>query len=188
MKPILKPENIVKTIAKVTRTLAAQSLLALLLTTLSGFSLAQEPLKIAVLDMGAALFNSDKAKSMSEQIRGETAADEEKVRALATEATALQEKLQKDAAVMSEAEVRRTNEQIQEIGVQYQFLVQKLQTLLQERQEEFQNTYAPNLIQAIQEVVNEGQYDIVFRSEVALHYATAFDITARVTEKLNAQP
>jgi len=184
----MKPEKIVITIARITRTLATQGLLALMLTTLSGVALAQAPLKIAVLDMGAALFNSDKAKSMTEVIRTETAQDEEKVRALATEATALQDKLQKDAAVMSETEVRRTNEQIQEIGVQYQFLVQKLQTLLQQRQEEFQNTYAPNLIQAIQEVVNEGQYDIVFRSEVALHYATTFDITARVTEKLNAQP
>lgn len=188
------PENVVKPIAKFTRTLAGSTLLALLLGTLSGTALAQDaaaaegPLKIAVLDMAAALFNSDKAKEVDAQIRTETAQDEEKVRSLATEATALQEKLQKDDAVMSDAEKRRTNEQIQEIGVQYQFLVQKIQTLLQERREAFQNTYAQNLIQAITEVVEEGQYDIVFRSEVALHYRTSYDITARVTEKLNQQP
>jgi len=181
----------VKTIVQFTRTVAGSAMLALLLATLSGATLAQDagaPLKIAVLDMAAALFNSDKAKEVDAQIRTETAEDEEKVRSLAAEATALQEKLQKDDAVMSDAEKRRTDEQIQEIGVQYQFLVQKIQTMLQERREAFQNTYAQNLIQAITEVVEEGQYDIVFRSEVALHYRTSYDITARVTEKLNLQP
>jgi outer membrane protein len=173
---------------KFVSTAARTAFVILLLSATSTAVLAQDaPLKIAFLDMSAALFNSDKAKAINDQVQGEIAQDQEKVRTLAAEATALQEQMQKDAAVMSDAEKRKTNEQIQEIGVQYQFLVQKIQALVEERQQEFQNTYAPNLIQAITAVVEEGQYDIVFRSEAALHFGNALDITARVTEKLNQQ-
>jgi outer membrane protein len=174
-------------LVSVTRALVGPGLLAVLLSVLSTGALAQEGIKIAVLDMSAALFNSEKAKEIDAQMRSETAEDQEKVRALAEEATKLQTKMEQDAAVMSDAEKRRATEQMQELGVQYQFLVQKMETLFQERREEFQNTYAPNLIQAITAVVEEGKYDMVLRAEVVLHYANTYDITARVTEKLNTQ-
>jgi outer membrane protein len=170
-------------------------LLALLMTAGVGNAMAQDaaaapagaPQKVAVLDMGAALFNSDRAKTLEQQIQTQTADDQAKVRTLAEEATALQTKMQKDEAVMSDDEKRKTAEQIQEIGVQYQFLADKLQKLYQDSRQQFQETYAPNLIQAITDVVEAENYDIVYRSEAVLHYRSAYDITARVTEKLNAQ-
>ncbi|MGA0805845.1 MAG: OmpH family outer membrane protein, partial [Pseudohongiellaceae bacterium] len=168
--------------------IASRMLLALLLAGCATVTLAQESMKVAVLDMNAALFNSEVAKQVDAQVRQETAEDEQKVRALAEEATALQEKLQNDASTMSDDEKRKSAEQIEEIGVQYQFLVQKIQNLVQERRQQFQQTYAPNLIQAITTVVEEGGYDLVLRSEAALHFRTDYDITARVTEKLNAAP
>jgi outer membrane protein len=105
--------------------------------------------KIAVLDMGRALFESDIAKKVEEEIRTETAEDAEKIRVLEQQAVALQEKLQKDAAVMSEAEQRKANEQLQEIGVQYKYLAEKLQALMEQRRQQFQETYSPNLVEAI---------------------------------------
>ncbi|MDT8398093.1 MAG: OmpH family outer membrane protein [Pseudomonadales bacterium] len=144
-------------------------------------------LKIAVLDMRAALFNTEKAKAADAEMKVETAADEAKVRNLATEAQTLQQRLQKDAAVLSPAEQKKLNDQIEEIGVQYQYLVQKLQELVQQRQQEFQQALAPNLFQAIQEVVDAENYDIVLRAEAAVHFRSSYDITARVTEILNRQ-
>lgn len=173
------------------RSRALRPWLAALILATGGQVLAQEaggpPQKVAVLDMAQALFNSDKAKAVDQEVQTQTADDQAKVRALAEEATALQEKLQKDAAVMSEDDKRKTAEQIQEIGVQYNFLVEKIQKLVQDRRQQFQETYAPNLIQAITEVVEAENYDIVYRSEAVLHYRSAYDITAKVTEKLNAQ-
>jgi outer membrane protein len=144
-------------------------------------------LKIAVLDMATALLNSEVAKGVDEELQQETSQDQEKVRNLAEQAQALQDQLQQDAEVMSESEQRRIVGELQELQNQYQFLVQKIQTLIQERRQQFQQTYAPNLVQAISEIVEEEDYDIVFRSEVALHFKSAYDITARVTEKLNQQ-
>ena len=143
--------------------------------------------KVAVLDMAAALFNTDRAKLIDLEMQKHNADDLSKIRSLADEGKKLQTKLKKDEAAMSDDEKRKTQEKIQEIGVQYQYLAEKLQKVTQDSRQQFQETYAPNLIQAISEVVQEENLDIVFRSEAALHYRNTYDITARVTEKLNAQ-
>jgi outer membrane protein len=175
---------------------AAASTLLLAMVVSSGASAATAekaaapagpPQKVAVLDMGAALFNSERAKVIDQEIQKQTSDDQSKIRTLAEDGKKLQEKFKKDEAVMSDDEKRKNQEKLQEIGVQYQFLVEKLQKLTQDRRQQFQETYAPNLIKAITEVVQEENYDIVFRSEAVLHYRTGYDITARVTEKLNAQ-
>lgn len=168
---------------------ASTMIFAVALLLGAGSTIAQEDgsLKIAILDMATALLNSDVAKGVEEGLQQETFDDQEKVRNLATQAQTLQEQLQKDAEVLSEAEQRRIVGELQELQNQYQFLVQKIQTLSNERMQQFQQTYAPNLVQAISEVVEEDGYDIVFRSEAALYHDNVVDITAQVTAKLNQQ-
>lgn len=144
-------------------------------------------LKIAVLNMSDALLNSEVAKVVDQELKEETAEDTEKVKNLAEQAQKLQNQLQQDKDVLSEAEQRRIVGELQELQNQYQFLYNKIQKLLNDRRQQFQQTYAPNLVQAISEVVEEGGYDIVFRAEAILHFDNVYDITARVTEKLNQQ-
>jgi outer membrane protein len=160
---------------------------ALTLTAGSTFAQSDNGLKIAVLNMAEALLNSDVAKGIEQELQAETKDDQDKLRNLATQGQQLQERLQKDGEVMSEAEQRRVVGEIQEIQNQYQFLLQKIQTLSNERRQQFQQTYAPNLVQAISEVVEEEGFDLVIRGEAALYYDNTLDITARVTEKLNLQ-
>jgi outer membrane protein len=153
-------------------------------------ALAQDaaPLKIAVLDMAGALFNSERAKIVDAEIKLETAEDEAKLNAIQEQATAIQERVQQDAAVMSDEEKRKAQTELQDLGVQYQAVGERVQALLEQRREEFQQTHAQSLIQAIQAVIEEGQYDVVLRAEAALHFNEEYNITARVTEKLNLQP
>ena len=80
--------------------------------------------KIAILDMAAALYNSDLASAVQDQLSFETGDDSERIRELAQEGSALQERLTIDAEVLSEAEQREILEELEEIGVQYQFLEQ----------------------------------------------------------------
>jgi outer membrane protein len=144
-------------------------------------------LKVAVLDMATALYNSELAAVVQQQLSNDTAADSQRIRDLAAEGTALQQRLQVDAEVMSETEQRQIMEQLEEIGVQYQFLENRVEQLVQERRGIFEQTYSSNLIQAITSVVEEEDFDIVLRAEVALFYKDALDITSRVTAKLNEQ-
>ncbi len=143
--------------------------------------------RIAILDMAAALYNSELAAAVQDQLTLETEDDSARIRELAQEGSALQERLQVDAEVMSETEQREIMEQIEEIGVQYQYLEQRVESIVQQRREIFEQTYSSNLIQAISDVVEEEDFDVVLRAEVALFYKQTLDITARVTEKLNEQ-
>lgn len=145
------------------------------------------PLKVAILDMAAALYNSELATAVQEQLSTDTANDSQRIRELAAEGTALQERLRVDAEVLSDAERRDIQEQLEEIGVQYQYLENRVDQLVQERRSMFEQTYSSNLIQAITSVVEESDFDMVLRAEVALFYKDAMDITARVTAKLNEQ-
>lgn len=159
----------------------------------SGMLSAQEagsnsvPLRVAILDMAAALYNSELATAVQEQLSADTAADSARIRELAAEGVALQERLTVDAEVLSDAERRDIQAQLEEIGVQYQYLERRVDQQVQERRGVFEQTYSSNLIQAITAVVEEENFDIVLRAEVALFYKDAMDITARVTEKLNEQ-
>ena len=169
-------------------TLKAASLL--LVAAFATPALAQDapPMKIAVLDMAGALFNSERAKAVDAELREANADDEQRARQLAEEATGLQQKVEQDAAVMSDDEKRKASDRIQEISVQYQLIVERLQNVANTRREQFQQQHAQSLIQAIQAVIEEGQYTLVVRAEAALHFLPEYDITARVTEKLNQLP
>ena len=144
-------------------------------------------MKVAILDMAAALLNSEVAKGVEEDLQNETAGDQQKIKEIADQAKKLQDQMQKDAEVLSEAEKRRIVGDLQELQNQYQFLFQKLQNLSNERRQQFQQAYSANLVQAISDVVEEGGYNLVIRAEAALYFDGVFDITAKVTEKLNQQ-
>jgi len=143
--------------------------------------------KIAILDMAAALYNSELAAAVQDQLSLETEDDSVRIRELAQEGSALQQRLSVDAEVLSDAEQREIIEELEEIGVQYQYLEQRVESIVQQRREIFEQTYSSDLIQAISDVVEEEDYDVVLRAEVALFFKGALDITAKVTAKLNEQ-
>ncbi len=149
-------------------------LIAAISLSITGNVLAQEDSegipKIAILDMAAALYNSELAAAVQDQLSLETEDDSVRIRELAQEGSDLQERLTVDAEVLSEAEQREIMEELEEIGVQYQYLEQRVESIVQQRREIFEQTYSSNLIQAISDVVEEEDYDIVLRAEVALFF------------------
>lgn len=144
--------------------------------------------KIAVLDMAGALFNSERAKTVDAQIEQETAEDKAKLLSIQEQAKAINDKVTADAAVMSDEQKRKAQTDLQDLSVQYQTVGERVNTLLEQRRQEFQQQHAQALIQAIQAVIEEGGYTMVIRSEAVLHADNVLDITARVTEKLNQTP
>ncbi|PCJ40393.1 MAG: hypothetical protein COA71_11075 [SAR86 cluster bacterium] len=166
--------------------------IAIIGLSLGGNVFAQDELaadgpRIAILDMAAALYNSELAAVVQDQLSLETEDDSARIRELAQEGSALQERLTVDAEVLSDAEQRDILGELEEIGVQYQYLEQRVESIVQQRREIFEQTYSSNLIQAISDVVEEDDYDVVLRAEVALFFKGTLDITAKVTEKLNEQ-
>ena len=141
--------------------------------------------KIGILNAIQALFNSDSARVVQQELEQEFAQDEQRANGLTEELTALQEQYQQNEAVMSEEEVRRMNSDAQDLQVQLQLIQERVQTALQEKNQEFIQSMQEELTQAVMDVVAEGGFDLILNTESAPYFAPVLDITARVTAKLN---
>tara|TARA_A100000164_G_scaffold65819_1_gene54506 strand:- start:270 stop:872 length:603 start_codon:yes stop_codon:yes gene_type:complete len=148
-------------------------------------NVAAQDTKIGILNAIQALFNSDAARVVQEELEQEFAQDEQRATELTEELTALQEQYQQNEAVMSEDEVRRMNSDAQDLQVQLQLIQERVQTALQEKNQEFVQSMQEELTQAVTDVVAEGGFDLILNTESAPYFAPVLDITARVTAKLN---
>ena len=129
--------------------------------------------KIAVVDVQRAILNSEQAKTLLGQIQ--------------EEAAALLERLQKDADVMSEAEKRRIQQEIESYNNDFQYERQKLQKAINTRQTELFSGTEAKIQQAIEDLVRKNDYDLILPTGAALYAGDLYDITRKVTEMLNEQ-
>ena len=150
----------------------------------SAGALAQDT-KIGIVNLEQALFNSDAARVVQEELRAEFSNDEQRAQSLQNELQALQQKFQQDEAVMSQAEIRAMNSEAQEKQLQLQLISERVQQALQEKNQEFVEGMRQVLTQAITDVVAEGGFDLILNSSGVAYAAPVLDITARVTAKIN---
>jgi len=144
-------------------------------------------LKIAVINTQQAIMQSDEAQAKAKIIESDLKADEESIRALAKSIQAAQEKLIKDAEVMSETQKQKARKVIENQQIDYQFNVKKLQKALNERQQELFSEMAPKLDAALKDLIELEGYDVLMERQSLLYVNSKHDITRKVTEKLNVK-
>ena len=93
--------------------------------------------KIGVLNALQALFNSDAARIVQEELEQEFNQDQTRANDLTDQLQNLQEEYQQNEAVMTEDEVRRMNSNAQDLQVQLQLIQERVQAALQEKNQEF---------------------------------------------------
>ncbi len=111
--------------------------------------------------------------------------DQTTVKNLGASITQLQEKFNKDGDVMSDAEKRKLQKDIEDKQIEYQFQVNKLQKVVNERQQDILQQMAPKLDAVLKDIIAKDQYDLVIHRQNVLYVDAKYDITAQVTEKLN---
>ena len=141
--------------------------------------------KIGVLNALQALFNSDAARIVQEELEQEFNQDQTRANDLTDQLQTLQEEYQQNEAVMTEDEVRRMNSNAQDLQVQLQLIQERVQAALQEKNQEFLQSMQEELAAAVTDVVAEGGFDLILNVDSAPYFAPVLDITARVTAKLN---
>ncbi|MEX2131014.1 MAG: OmpH family outer membrane protein [Pseudohongiellaceae bacterium] len=141
--------------------------------------------KIGIVNLEQALFTSEAAKSVQEELRVEFANDEQRAQTLQSELQALQQKFQQDEAIMSQAEIRTMNADAQEKQLQLQLISERLQAALQEKNQEFVEGMRETLTSAISDVVAEDGFDLILNAGGVAYAAPVLDITAKVTAKIN---
>ncbi len=147
--------------------------------------LAAAELKIAVLDTQRALLSSEEAKALMEQVQQELEAEQSAVNQLGDEIRALQEQLAKDGEVMSATEQRKAQKALEDKGIDYQFLVNKLQKQVNDRRQEMGQVMVPKVDAVLKDLIELEGYDVILERGSLLYVNSKHDITRRVTEKLN---
>ena len=128
--------------------------------------------KIAFVDVDRAVASSEAAKKLLVQLQGEFSTDEDTIKSIQTDAAALLQRLQKDGEVMSEDEKRRLQQEIESLNNDFVYQRQKLQKEVKVRK-------------AIEDLVLENDYDMILPRATALYVGDLYDVTRKVTEKLN---
>jgi len=162
-----------------------KSLIVCLSLVLVSQGAAAQGAKIGVLNALQALFNSDAARVVQEELEQEFSTDEERAQDLTDQLNTLREEFQQNEAVMSEQEISRMNSDAQDLQVQLQLIQERVQTALQTKNQQFLESMQVDLAAAVTDVVAEGGYDLILNSDTAPYFAPVLDITAKVTAKLN---
>ena len=155
----------------------------LLLTAGSAFA----ELKIAVVNVQRAIGECEEAKALIAKLESDLAADNTSVKNLNAQINQLQEKFVKDGDVMSDPEKRKLQKEIEDKQGDYQFQVNKLQKVVNERQQDILGQMAPKLDAVLKDIIAKDQYDLVIHRQNVLYVDPKHDITAQVTEALNQQ-
>lgn len=146
---------------------------------------AAAELKIAVLDTQRALLESEEAKRLLATAQTELQREQDELNALAQQIMGLQEQLQKDAEVMSASEQRRRQKEIEDKQIDYQFLGNKLQKEVQDRRQELMQQLAPKIDAVLRDLIESEGYDLILQRGSLLFASNEFDITRKVTERMN---
>ncbi|MEZ5558380.1 MAG: OmpH family outer membrane protein [Pseudomonadales bacterium] len=158
--------------------------LSLIPLLLAAGSAAAE-MKIAVLDTQRALLESEEAKQLLQGFQQDLQKEQDDLNKLGDEIRNLQETLQKDAEVLSPAEQRKRQKEIEDRQIDYQFLGNKLQKEVNDRREDLLRQMVPKIDAVLKDLIDLEGYDLIMERS-SLRYANSkHDITRKVTEKLN---
>lgn len=152
---------------------------------MSGSVLAQ-PANVVVADSQAALMATDVAKKTVEKLQGELKPQRDRMDAIRKEVKAIEDRFQKDASVLSDADKKNLQKQAESKLSEYRNLAETVQKRSQEVQGELLQRMIPKMETVIDELRKAGGYDIIIEKKNVIYADPATDITRKITEKLNA--
>lgn len=165
------------------RTLTA----ALCLGLLGAFALPAQAADIALLDWRAALLETEAAQRSMNQFRNQTGGQQQEAETLGRELQGLQTRLRDEGEGMAEDERRSALQTLQQKGQRFEQLRRELLTARQQAEQQFLQEAEPKLDQAIQQVIDRHDVQVLVDPKGVLHAETDLpDLTGEVTEILNS--
>jgi outer membrane protein len=156
---------------------------SMLMMLLSQSALAE--VKLAFVDVQRAILSTEEAKRIQAQVAEEFKDEQAELRQISTDAAALMQRAQKDAEVMSADEKARINQELAEKDEEFKFRGERLQRQVNAKQGELFGGMDVKLQKAIETLVLSEDYDVILPRNSALYVGDLYDITRKVTEKLN---
>lgn len=143
--------------------------------------------KIAVLNAQQAIVNTDYAQNRLAALRKEEgyAANRKQLEVLGKSYQDTLAQLKKDAAVMNVEQQQAEAKKLQEKRSDIEHVQRKLQTAEQELLQSVAQELGPKLKQVIADLIEIEQIGLLLNQQAAMHVDSGFNLTAKVTDKLN---
>ena len=142
-------------------------------------------LKIAVVDLEKAVGAAEAVKLINAQLDEEFKQERDELNELRAKVDELEEKHRQDEKTMSKEQSNKLESEIRRRRVQYSYFYEAISEKADTRQEELMEKINPQIQQAIKEVVESNQYDMVYERDKLLHFNPKFDISDKLTNKIN---
>lgn len=143
--------------------------------------------EVAVLDWRAALMNTDSAQSSLSRLESDVGSQQSQAKRLGDELKRLQQRLQDEGDVMSDAERQRLIEELQQKGRRFESLRREVMTAQQRSEKQFLEQAEPTLEQAVDRVIERHGIDILVEPQGVLHSSMDLpNLTDEVTQEFNS--
>lgn len=143
--------------------------------------------KIAVLSVQEAVFNTEVAKKRLKELQKDEdyASEKKDFEALKKKVTKQIEKLNKDAAVMSEAKKATQQKKIAAHRADLEHMAKQLQASEKDVLQSLLMEMSPKVQEIVADLIKTEKIGLILDRQAAMHADTEFNITAKVTDRLN---
>ncbi|WP_280564283.1 OmpH family outer membrane protein [Chromohalobacter sp. 48-RD10] len=159
---------------------------ALCLGVMSVLSMPAMANEVGVIDWRQALLDSDAAQRSMNELKNQIGDKKQRAESLSQELQQLQQKLQQDGAVMSDAERKSAQQELRAKGSEFQQLRQQIQSMQQKKEQSFMQSAKPKLDRAIEQVVEQHDLDLVVDRDAVVYSEDGLDVTEEVTRIFNS--
>ncbi|MBV9345111.1 MAG: OmpH family outer membrane protein [Gammaproteobacteria bacterium] len=142
--------------------------------------------KIGIVDPQRLLEESPQGKAVQESMRAEFAPRERQLQAQGQALKAKQDKLQKDAATMTEEQRTRAEKELRDGGRDFERAKGELQDDFGARRNEEMSRLQRTLGEEVRNYAKAQNYDLVLSSEVVIYQTSSYDITPGVLAAMQA--
>ena len=142
--------------------------------------------KIGISDAQRAILQSERGKQGMDQINAAFVEQEEQLKEMQKEITTLLEKLKKDTELMSDQEFQNLLQEISVKRAQMGQLVEQVQQVKAQQIERLIQSLTPRYREALDALVLSDKYDLILPQQSVHYRHEPYDVTAKITEKMNA--
>ncbi len=148
---------------------------------------AQAQGKVAVFSAQQAIMNTDAASQRIKEFQQQPSIAENisELEALQKKYKETVEQVQKDVAMMSTEQKQAESKKINDLRADIEHVGRQLKQAEQEMAQGLMRDFAPRLQPIVTEILKSEDIGLLLDKKVAIHVDASFDITAKVTEKLN---
>ena len=144
--------------------------------------------KIAVFSPQDAILNSELAKQRLQKLSEEKeyVANKAEYDKLRKDFTTMREEVSKEAAVMTAAQQADAQKKLTSLRADIEHNLKKLQASQNDVVQQLGVEVGPRVSKIVEELLQEEGIGLLLRAEAVMHASTTYNITSKVTDKLNA--